>query len=117
MPVLKALQTCRDLAGIPASPLCIHNLAACTLWEYRTSVHVHADTISCGWLHTLRKKKWNSGDAVKIKQLNSPVTMSPGGGSSGKGDGPRETAGRSNYQRKREAECEEERKPWSKVKC
>lgn len=35
-------------------------------------------------------------DAVKVKQLNSPVTMSPAGAGSGKGEGPRDTAGRSN---------------------
>lgn len=44
---------------------------------------------------TLHEKGWENSDAVTIKQLNSPVTMSPTGAGSGKGEGPRETAGRS----------------------
>lgn len=42
------------------------------------------------------RKAVGSSEAVKVKQLNSPVTMSPAGAGSGNGDGPRETAGRSN---------------------
>jgi len=45
---------------------------------------------------TPREVRKGNSDAVKIQQLNSPVTMSPVGTSSGKGEGPRETAGRSN---------------------
>lgn len=58
------------------------------------------------------KKGRENSDAVKIKQLNSPVTMSPAGASSGKGEGPRETAGRSNLPTQARSRIRERRKPW-----
>lgn len=53
-----------------------------------------------------------NSDAVKIKQLNSPITMSPAGAGSGKGEGPRETAGRSNLPTQARGRTRERRKPW-----
>ncbi len=58
------------------------------------------------------KKGRENSDAVKIKQLNSPVTMSPAGTGSGKGEGPRETAGRSNLPTQARGRIRERRKPW-----
>lgn len=56
------------------------------------------------------KEEGKNRDAGKLKQLNSPVTMSPTGAGSGKGEGPRETAGRSNIPM--QARVRERRKPW-----
>lgn len=53
-----------------------------------------------------------NSDAVKVKQLNSPVTMSPAGASSGKGEGPRDTAGRSNLPTQVRGRIRERRKSW-----
>lgn len=68
--------------------------------------------ISWGLLHSSRKKGRENSDAVKIKQLNSPLTMSPAGAGSGKGEGPRETAGRSNLPTQARGSTRERRKPW-----
>lgn len=61
----------------------------------------HPGCLQVWWEKTDKQKNKNrkavgSSEAVKVKQLNSPVTMSPAGAGSGNGDGPRETAGRSN---------------------
>lgn len=58
------------------------------------------------------KKGMENSDAVKVKQLNSPVTMSPAGAGSGKGEGPRETAGRSNLPTQARGRIRERRKLW-----
>lgn len=57
-----------------------------------------------GWLH--------SSDAGKTKQLHSPVTMSPAAAGSGNGEGPRETAGRSNLPTQARGRTQERRKAW-----
>lgn len=82
-------------------------------------VHVHADTSTMQKLHdkwrlaALFMRKGRETDAVKVKQLNSPVTMSPTGAGSGKGEGPRETAGRSNLPTQAaRGRIRERRKPW-----
>lgn len=48
---------------------------------------------------------------LRLKQLNSPVTMSPTGAGSGKGEGPRETAGRSNLSTQARGRVRERREP------
>lgn len=74
---------------------------------------MHADTSNMeklDWLHPSLKKRKGNSDAVKVKQLNSPVTMSPAGAGSGKGEGPRETAGRSNLPTQARGRIRERRK-------
>lgn len=101
------------------------SLKSCSFWKCRTGVHVHADTSTMqkkkkgqnpnlfkAGCSPLGKKDGENSDAVMIKQLNSPVTMSPAGAGSGKGEGPRETAGRSNLPTQASGRIRERRKPW-----
>lgn len=102
-------------AGIPASCLCVHILEVCTILS---GLHILTQTpvpyktkqkiLGC----TPQKERKGNNDPVKMQQLNSPVTMSPAGAGSGKGEGPRETAGRSYLPTQARSRTRERRKPW-----
>lgn len=85
----------------------------CSGSKQRTNLHVHADVLSMQTYLSapLINEGRDKRDAVKTRQLNSPVTMSPAGADSGNGEGPREKAGRSKLPTQARGRTREGRKP------
>lgn len=99
-------------------PCSVHHVELEVCMCMQTSVPCQQFNRTCRVARLIEEGVENS-DAVNIKQQNSPVTMSPARAGSGNGEGPRETAGRSNLpaqakrqdtRKKKSVEIEEQRK-------
>lgn len=77
----------------------------------RTGLHVHAD-VRAMQTHLAALLIKEGRETGMRKQLNSPVTMFPAGASSGNGEGPRETAGRSKLPTQARGRIQEGEKSW-----